>query len=145
MNNVILIAYNGKKPSKAEIEKIADILMRMKFCGEVEIVKHYDQDSICDIVGKGATIVGFEPREDIALRNAATFINAHFSSPWPMFAEVANARNTSPAMRTKDQDALLSAVDIIGGVSTEKAAQYSIDPIMHNACYNVKYHILNID
>ena len=143
MNNLIVVAYNGKKPTKAEIEAIAECLMRLKCCNEVEVMKHYDQDSIVDVVSKCATIIGFEPKDDKALKNAATFINAHFSSPWDMLGAVATARGV--VIRSADQDALLNAVDIIASKSKEECEQYGIIPIIHNACYNAKYHILNID
>lgn len=143
MNNLIVVAYNGKKPTKAEIEAIADCLMGLKFCKEVEVMKHYDQDSIVDIVGKGVTIIGFEPKEDNALKNAATYINAHFSNPWVLLSAVATARSTET--KSADQYALLNAVDIIASKSKEECEQYDIIPIIHNACYNAKYHILNID
>lgn len=143
MNNVLLIAYNGKKPSKADIEKIGELLMNMKFCNEIEMIKHYDQDSICDIIGRGATIIGFEPKKDEALENAATFVNAHFKSAWDMIGQIAIARQTT--FKTKEQMALLNAVDIIAGKTQAECEKYGIPSIIHNACYNVKYHILSMD
>lgn len=142
MNNLIAIAYNGNKPTKAEIEKIAECLTGLKCCKEVEFMKHYDQFSIVDVVSKCATTINFETGEGEPLKNAATFINAHFSSPWDMLSAVATARGM--AIRSTDQDALLNAVDIIAGKSKEECEQYGIIPTMYNACYNAKYHILNI-
>ena len=143
MNNVVLVAYSGKKPSRAEIEKIAEVLEKMRFCNEVELIKHYDQDSVCDIIGKGATLIGFEPKENVALKNAATFVNAHFKSAWDLVGKVAVARQA--AFISEDQQALLNAVEIIGSTTQEECAKYGISSIIQNACYNIKYNILNID
>ena len=142
MNNLIVVAYNGNKPTKAEIEKIAECLIGLKCVKEVEVMKHYDQDSIIDVVSKCATIIGFEPKVDKTLKNAAKFVMEHFSSPWDMLGAVATARGV--IVRSADQEALLNAVDIIASKSEEECKQYGIIPFMYNACYNAKYHILNI-
>lgn len=142
MNSLIVIAYNGNKPTKAEIEKIAERLTGLKCCKEVEFMKHYDQFSIVDAVSKCATTINFEPKENEALKNAATFINAHFSSPWYLLSAVAEARGV--ATRTMDQDALLNAVNIIANKSEEECEQYGIVPTIRNACYNALHYILNI-
>lgn len=142
MNNLIIIAYNGKKPTKAETEAMAECLIRLKCCKEVEVMKHYNKDSIVDVIGKSATIIGFEPKEDEALKNAATFINAHFSSPWHLLSAVAEARGV--ATKTMDQDALLNAVNIIANKSEEECEQYGIVPTIRNTCYNALHYILSI-
>ena len=142
MNNIIVIAFNGKKPSKREIEALGNGLMSRPWCEEVEIVKHYDNDSITDIVGKGTILIGFEKTADNeALKNAAAFINAHFSSnSWGLFEAAANAKNT--IMRSEDQEALLNAVDIIANSSQENCALYGISEHTHMMCYNVKQYVL---
>lgn len=142
MNSVIVVAYTGIKPTEAEIDAMAECLMRLKCCKKVEVVKHYDKDSIVDVIGKSAITIDFEPKEDEALKNAATFINAHFSSPWHLLSAVAEARGV--ATRTMDQDALLNAVNIIANKSEEKCEQYGIVPTIRNACYNALHYILNI-
>lgn len=144
MNNIIVIAYNGKKPTQQQIEAIAQHLAKLRCCDEVEIIQHYDKKSIVDIVGKGTTIIGFEQesKKDVALSNASTFINAHFNSPWAMIAAVGEARNTT--LRSEDQQALLNAIDIIAQHSSEECLQYGISSVMYNACYNIQYHILDM-
>ena len=144
MNNIIVIAYNGKKPTQKDIESIAQRLATLKCCEDVEIIQHYDKKSIVDIVGKGTTIIGFEhePEKDVALLNASKFINAYFSSPWAMISAVGEARST--ALRSADQTALLNAIDIVAQHSSEECLQYCISSIMYNACYNIKYHILDM-
>ena len=144
MNNIIVIAYNGKKPTQQQIEAIAQRLATLKCCDEIEIIQHYDKKSIVDIVGKGTTIIGFEheSEKDVTLSNASTFINAHFNSPWTMIAAVGDARST--LCRSEDQNALLNAIDIIASKSPEECLQYNISNIMYNACYNIKYHILDM-
>lgn len=138
MNNIIVIAFEGKAPSKKAIEAIAGMID-----GSVEVVKVIDANSIVDCVAKHVVSTIEFKQEDEPLKNAATFINAHFSNAWDMLAQVAVARRT--AIRSADQEALLNAVDIIANKTSEECKQYGILPIMHNACYNVKYHILNID
>lgn len=144
MNNIIVIAYNGKKPTQQQIEAIAQRLATLKCCDEVEIIQHYDKKSIVDIVGKGTTIIGFEheSEKNVALSNASKFVNAHFNSPWAMISAVGEARSTT--LRSEDQKALLNAIDIIAQSSSEECLQYGISSIMYNACYNIRYHILDM-
>lgn len=142
MNSVIVVAYTGIKPTEAEIDAMTECLMRLKCCKKVEVVKHYDKDSIVDVISKSAITIGFEPKENEALKNAATFINAHFSSPWYLLSAVAEARGV--VTRTMDQDALLNAVNIIANKSEEECEQYGIVPAIRNACYNALHYILNI-
>lgn len=142
MNNIIVIAYNGKKPTQQQIEAIAQHLGTLRCCDDVEIIQHYDKKSIVDIVGKGTTLIGFENHvENEALKNAATFINAHFAdNAWKMFEVAANAKKTF--VRTAEQEALLNAVEIIATSSREECAKYGIDEQMHRTVYNVKYYVL---
>lgn len=144
MNNIIVIAYNGKKPTQQQIEAIAQHLTTLRCCDEVEIIQHYDKKSIVDIVGKGTTIIGFEQesKKDVALSNASKFINAHFNSPWAMISAVGEARSTT--IRSADQQTLLNAIDIIAQRSSEECLQCGISNVMYNACYNIRYHILDM-
>lgn len=139
MNNIILIAYNGRKPSKREVEELSSAVT-----GQVEMIKHYDLAGISETIAKSfGKVITLRSEKDKALENAAIFINAHYKSPWDLLGDVAIARKVG--CRTEEQDALLSAIDIIADNSAEKCCEYAISSIMHNACYNVKHHILNVD
>lgn len=142
MNNIIVIAYNGKKPTQQQIEAIAQHLGTLRCCDDVEIIQHYDKKSIVDIVGKGTTLIGFENHvENEALKNAAIFIKTHFgTNAWGMFEAAANAKKT--LVRTEEDAALLNAVEIIATSSREECAKYGIDEQMHRTVYNVKYYVL---
>lgn len=138
MNNILVVAFQGKAPTKKEIEAIASIIN-----GDVEVVRVIDKNSIADIVAKHVASEVKLCVEDEPLKNAATFINAHFDSPWKLIGAIGSAR--SSAFHSEDETALINAVDIIANNSADKCAEYGIPAIIHNACYNIKYHILNME
>ena len=143
MNNIIVIAYNGKKPTQQQIESISQRLATLKCCDEIEIIQHYDKKSIVDIVGKGTTIIGFEQDHSIneALKNAATFMNAHFgNNVWNMAENVGIANKA--LQKSASQTALLNAVDIIAKSSEEDCMKYGISENMYKACHSLKYYVL---
>lgn len=200
MNKVIVITYNGAKPTQNMVDKINSILnpcikngasatfnciedeevpeqIKIHIWGNdttasklqcIKIIKESLQVGLReakDMFDSGVILVPSnvdkkmlfeqlmsngvyphtEENDDTALETAAIFINAYYNNPWKMLSDVANARNTNPTMRSEKLKALLNAIDIVGGHSTEECVKYGISPIMYNTCYNVKSHILNID
>lgn len=200
MNNVIVITYDGVKPTQNIVDEINSILnpcikngasatfnciedeevpeqIKIYIWGNdkttlklqcIKIIKeslHVGLKEAKDMFETGVILVPSnadkktlfeqlisngvyphtEENDDVALEAAAIFINVYYNNPWTMLSEVADARSINPTMRSEKLKALLNAVDIIGGHSTEECAKYGISSIMHNTCYNVKYHIFNID
>ena len=125
----------AKKPTKRQIEQLAAII------GDVEIVKHFDADSIAKTIGS-ATILAVEEENNEELTNAAKYVNSKFNSPWRLLAAAGEARDIPCAMRSEQQAALLSAIEIIAKHDADECAQYGIDSVMHNTCYNIQYKIL---
>lgn len=113
--------------------------------GVILVPSNVDKKTLFEQLMSNGVYPHTEENDDAALEAAAIFINAYYNNPWPMLSDVANARNTDPTMRSDKLKALLNAVDIIGGHFAEECAKYGISSIMHNACHNVKYHILNIN